>query len=408
MLSDTISNFKQLRTPVKSLVYLFWTYAFTGSLIGVFLQIFLYERFSDITLNIYSTMIFYTGIMVGFVVLGYLASLWRLNIKNGFIASFFITAMSIVLLSQAESVSGAYWAMFFNGMGSGLFWLTIHTFELSETKNKERDFYSSMLTAGSQIFTLAGPALATLLIWISESILSWDTFALLFMVTPLFYLLGLFCFADIEDYRPEPVRLDDLKHFLSEKRNLLSQVYLLGSDIGNIPKDIIIPLATLFILGGALEVGIYNTLFAIFSTFCVLYIAKHRTTDNRLQILGVATVLLAGVTILYGYLFGLVTLIVYTIAYGILSPILRVSVHVIDLETMESIGRKESDFYATMLLRDLSLFVWRILGGFMLLGLLHFFTGERDFIAVGLYLVAFSLLTTFGGAYLLLQSRNTN
>jgi len=403
MLSETIANFQKLRRPVRSLVFLFWIYSFTGALIGVFTQIFLYQRFADITLNVYATQVFFTGIMVGFVILGYIASLLRRNIKNGFLASFLVIGSSVTVLLFSSTIEVAYFAMFLNGIGQGLFWLTIHTFELAETKSHERDFYSSLLTAGGQLSLVAGPALATVLIWFSENILAWDTFTVLFILTPFCYLLGLFCFSDIQDYYPKAARWADLKHFFSERKNLVSQLYLLGGNIGVVAGGVIPPLAILLILGGAVNVGVYNTLFALFSAICVLSLVRYRTTSNRLYIFGIATVILALATILFGFYFGLFFLIIYTITQGILAPILRVSAHVIDLETMESIGRSDSDFYSTMLLRDLSLFVWRIMGGFVFLGFLSLFSSEESLIGGGLYFIAFSLITTFFGAYFLLK-----
>lgn len=407
MLGKTVENFVNLRAPVRSLVLLFWVYSFTGALIGVFTQIFLYQRFANVTLNVYAMMVFFTGIMVGFVWLGYLASRFRVNIKHGFMSSFLVTGSSIILLLYSTTIEITYVAMFLYGIGQGLFWLTIHTFELSETKNEERDFYSSLLSAGGQISDLAGPALATLFIWTSESVLEWDTFTLLFILTPLFYLLGYFCFRNITDYYPEPVTWADVKHFFSEKRNRIAQVYLLGDSVGVIASDVIPPLAILLILGGAVEVGIYNTLFALFSVFCILTLARYRTVNNRLRIFGIASLLIATVSVLLGYFFGFVMLIIYTVTTGILRPILRVSQHVIDLETMESIGRPTSDFYATMLLRDFSLFVWRVGGGVLFLFFLQYATSEKQLFFVGFSYMALTLVLAFVGAYFLIKTRPT-
>jgi MFS family permease len=370
----------------------------------VFTQIFLYERFASVPRNIIATLVFYAGIMVGFVVFGYVASIFRLNIKIGFPLSFMVMAAAVVLLLFSHTVEAAYFAMGLSGIGEGLFWLTIHTFELSETKDNERDFYSSMLSAGGQILSLAGPAVATLLIWLSATVFNWGTFTLLFLFTPLVYLLGLFCFSGIQDYRPARVEWADLVHFLSDKRNHIAQFYLMGTSFQNFFSATIPPLVILFILGTSFRVGIYSTLFAILSTLCILVLARHRTTENRLFILTVATVLLAIMTVLFGYFFTFVALVVYTVAEGILQPILRVSIHVIDLQTMESIGRSTSDFYATMLLRDFSLFVWRSIAGLGFLLTIGFLHTEKESLVAGIYFLAFSLLAIYAGARLLLKS----
>lgn len=403
MLTSTLSQFHALRAPVRSLILLFWVYDFTGALLGIFTQLYLYQQFQSVILNVQATMLFFTGIAIGFVGAGYVASRMQINIKNGFLVSFLINGIAIVMLFYSSTIETAYAAMLMYGIGTGLFALTMHTFELAETNNQERDFYSSLLSAGGQIFSFVGPVLATLLIWLSEAVLDWGTFTLLFIISPIFYLVGFLYFSGISDYKPQKIKWSDIKYFFTEKRNLVAQLYLLGSSIGFVVASTIPPLALLIILGGAFEVGFYNTVLAIFSALFILILAKYRTVNNRLRIFGLATLAAVMVTILFGTFFGLMMLVVYTIAMAILKPILRVSEHVIDLETMESIGRSGVDFYPTMILRDFSLFVWRMVGAGIFLLLLYIFPSEEQLFAVGFYFIAASLVITFLGAHLLLN-----
>ena len=361
ILTKPVQQFKSLRPSVRSLVYLYWISAFTNSTVGVFTQIFLYQKFTSLALNITAAMVLYTGIMLGFSALGIAASIWRLNIKHGFLGSFMIGAIAIIYLLYTTNVTHAYIAMFLLGLGQGLFWLTVNTFELTETIDQERDVYSSLLNAGTQIFSLLGPASATLLILISHG-LGLGTYTLLFTTAPVVYLLGFFCFSSIRDYYPQLIGLADVRHYFTDRANQAAQLYTLGTGLQQLIGVTIPPLVTLFILGNVLRVGVYSTFFALFSALCLLIVAQYRTPENRLRVYGITTFGLIMATLWLGYSFSFIALIIYTVVTAILSPLNRVSSHVIDLKAME-LGRQESDFYATMILRDFFLWVWRCVGG---------------------------------------------
>ena len=405
MLDNTLRQFLEMRPSVRSLVFLYWIYAFAGSMVGVFTQVFLYQKFTSVSLNVIATIVFYTGIMAGFCVPGFLAAVWRLNVKRGFMWSFLVMGAAILYLLQTATITHAYIAMFLWGLGQGVFWLTVNTFELSETKDNERDFYSSVLNAGNQILSLVGPASATLLIWLSSAVFHLGTYTLLFTVAPAVFLLGFFCFSTIRDYRPQPIQWADIRHYFTDRANQAAQLYTLGTGFQQTLGTTIPPLIILLILGTALRVGIYNTFFAIFTAICILIMAQYRTPSNRLKIYGVTTIGLVLVTVYFGYAFSFAALIIYTIVWGTLSPIQNVSSHVIDLGAME-IGRSESDFYATMILRDFFLWVWRSLGGIIFLVIISFLGTEKAALSAGLYLLAAGLLMMYLGAFLLAKTKN--
>lgn len=407
MLQAARKKFSELGPPIRALLSLYWINAFVAGMIGIFIQIFLYQKFTSIPLNILATMVYYTGIMAGFTIPGLLASFWRFNIKRGFVWSFMLTALSIVYLLYTATMAEAFIAMFLWGLGQGVFWLTVNTFELSETKSGERDFYSSVLNAGNQILSLVGPASGTLLVWLSGSVFHIGTYTLLFIVAPIVYFLGFFSFSRIRDYRPARIEWADVVHFFTDRRNQAAQLYTLGTGIQQTLGITVPPLVILFILGTALRVGIYNTVFAVFSAFCVLLIAQYRTESNRLKIYGATTLCIMLVTIWFGYAFTFGALVLYTIATAILSPIQNVSSHVIDLDAME-VGRSESDFYATMILRDVFLWIWRCVGGLIFLVLVHFFGAEQISLSAGMYLLAAGLAVTYAGAVLFVRIRSTH
>ncbi len=254
--------------------------------------------------------------MIGFCICGVVAARYRLNAKHGFLLSFLFTGLGLILLPLARDLPEACGAVAIKGIGSGLFWLTIHTYELMESSDHERDIYSTFLSAGDQIVTLASPAFATLLLWISHHV-GFGDFTLLFLAMPPLLLLGLPALAALKDYRPAPVGRHDLLHFFADRRNQAAQIYLMGGAASHILQQTVLPLAAVTVLGGALNVGGFNTVFAIAGALALLAVGSRRRPENRLKILGMSSVVLVALNLMLGFSMTLVTFIVYTIGASI-------------------------------------------------------------------------------------------
>lgn len=396
----SLAHFKSQRRLLRSLIYLFWLYTFVSRAVGAFSQIYIYEMFGSVKLNIIASIANFTGIMIGFCICGALAALYRLNAKHGFLLSFVFTGLGLILLPLAHDVPQACGAVIVRGTGIGLFWLTLHTYELMETSDHERDIYSTFLSAGDQIVTLASPAFATLLILMSHHLGIGD-FTLLFLAMPPLFLLGLPFLASLKDYHPAPIAKRDLQHFLFERRNQAAQIYLMGGAATYILRETLIPLASITVLGSVVAVGGFNTVFAIAGALALLAVGARRRPENRLLILGLSSIVLGALTVMLGLSLTLMALIIYTSGASIVQPILRVSEHVIDLKTMDGMSHHASDFYPTMILRDVALWFWRTLAGLILLAFASNGTGQ-DIISLGLYLIAGAIFVSYAGARLLL------
>ncbi len=397
----SLRQFRAMRAPVRALVYLFWIYTFVGAVVSVFTQIYIYQLFNSVSFNIITTMIMFTGLMVGFCIYGLVAAQFRLNARHGFLLSFISMSTGIALLSVASDAVSASVATAMMGVGHGLFWLTIHTYELVETHDDERDVYSTYLSAGAQLIYLAGPAAATFLIFGAHA-LGWNEFSLLFLVTPMIFLLGFLFFKQLSDYRPSPIRTVDVAHFFSDTRNRVAQLYLFGGAATHILQDVLLPLVLITVLGTALQVGSFNTVFAIVGAVALLAVGAHRHQGNRLFILGVTAGVVIVLSIALGYFLTVVALIVYAVGTSVAHPLMRVSEHVIDLQTMDSVGHHESDFYPTMIFRDFSLWAWRMVAAFVLLASVAGITTDSHALSLGMYLIAGSYVLLYAGAHFLL------
>lgn len=398
----SLAHFRSMRRSLRSLVYLFWIYSFVSRAVGAFSQIYIYQVFDSVQLNIVASIVNFTGIMIGFCICGAVAALCRLNAKHGFLLSFVFTAFGLILLPLAHDVRQACAAVAIKGVGSGLFWLTVHTYELMETRDHERDIYSTFLSAGDQIVVLASPAFATLLIWLSHN-LGFGDFTLLFLATPPIFLLGLSFLGALQDYRPAPIERHDVVHFFADRRNQAAQIYLVGGAASHILQQTLVPLAAITVLGSALNVGGFNTVFAIVGALALLAVGSRRSPENRLFILGMSSIILVSLNLLLGFSLTVLTLVVYTIGTSVTQPIMRVSQHVIDLKTMDGMSHVASDFYPAMILRDVALWVWRTAAALILLAFTSDARTAQEAISLGMYLIAGAIIITYAGARILLS-----
>ena len=100
---------------------------------------------------------------------------------------------------------------------------------------------------------------------------------------PPLLLLGLPALAALKDYRPVPIGRHDLVHFFADRRNQAAQIYLMGGAASHILQQTVIPLAAVTVLGAAVNVGGFNTVFAIAGALALLAVgaAAVRKTASR-------------------------------------------------------------------------------------------------------------------------------
>ncbi len=401
MLKTALRQFSDLRTPVRAMLYLHWVYSFVGAMTGMFVQIFLYQRFHSVSFNIVTVAVYFIGCALGFSLIGALMAQWRVNMKWGYMWAFISLCFSFLFLYGDVTKHDALYFSFWNGFGLGLYWVTLHTFELTETKDHERDYYSSVLSAGDQVIDLTAPAVATLLFYLSRDFFHLGSYALLFAISPLLYLAGIPLFRHIRTYRPLPIDRADVHHFFHDRKNLRGQLYLFSASAQFAFSRIVLPIAAILFLGSETQVGLFHTAFAVISAVALLALSRHRHSGNRLRFLFVTAMATALITLMLAVRFEFIVFILFTLFSVVLKPLLRVSSHVIDLETMETLGIKGRDFFPTMILRDAAFGVWRVLS-LLILALLVSLVGEgENAVRLGLVLSALATALLYPGALLL-------
>lgn len=405
MFSLTLKRFRDLPKETKAMVWLYLVYNFAEVLVGVFLNIFVFlQTDSILKLGIFNLCGF-GGIILGFSVWGILISHFRLSMRLNYLKSFAVCITSfLILIFLPHTEFYLYLFGLINGMGLGIFWIGVHSYEMLFTNEKNRDFYSSMVTAISQALRIIGPAIATLTFIISERLLHVETFKLLFIIIPFVYLLSLpFIFA-LPDYFPEKIQLKEWKRLIFDKKIRHARRYYMTQGFGWGLYAPTLAIIAIYSMKTIINFGILQTVIGIISVLMIIFLSHKRHENNRLNImfwaLLIESIAYAGLVFwqVSPYIY-IIHILIVTLAY----PTFRVSEHVIDLKSIELIKEKEhSSFYSGMLYRDFILGFSRI-GAVVFIIILSLISSENFTLGTAVILIAINNMCIWWAAKCLLN-----
>ena len=390
MITATLKKFRLLPKETRAMVFLYWVYDFAEVLVGIFIGIFIFlETQSLLHLAMYNAVYFF-GIMLGFCTWGYIMSLFQISMRLNYIRAFATYIVSFLILIFLPHTF-PYLLLFalINGTGLGMFWIGVHSYEMLYTEDKNRDFYSSMTSAGAQSFAVIGPAIATLTFYISEKILHIETFQLLFIILPFIYTLSLPFLFSLPDFIPEKIPTKEWKRIIKDKKMKKAIPYFLsqGSIWGLFSA--IYPLITIVTLGTVINVGMFETIVGILGIIAVIFLSHKRHSENRVQIMTYAIITyVIAYTILLFWKVHPLFFIIYHLIVVFVYPIYRVSEHTIDLKTIEETSTKNG-FFSSMIYRDLILWLARTISVGVII-LLIITVGESLTIQISILLMIFA------------------
>lgn len=360
MLKKFISNFNMLPESNKAMVYLMWIYGVGEIITNTFVNIYIFKIHNSLLHIIIYNILSFTSTLLGFSFLWWLMSLWKKNIKNMYYISYilFIFAFVELLLSKWNLLGGyLFWIIF--SFGNGAFWNAVHTQELKNIKNKNRDFYSSSISAGKNIISMIIPFFVSFFFLIGEKF-NFDAYILLFLILPLIYLFSFLFINRIESYIPQKIEKEDLKNFFNFRKYKYGHIYFLIGWFLLAINTAIIPIISLIILKNEINIGLFQWILVIISTYFIIHLSHKRQEKTRLQYFFVICLLIALNFIVFWFSFNFISFLIFSLASIILSPIYRVSEHVYDLSLMDNIKTDNNDFYPAMILREIVLWIGRI------------------------------------------------
>lgn len=350
---------------------LFWVYEFVNTTVGIFIGAFVFLRTGSIGLLALFVLIQLTATTSAFSGFGYLIAKYGYSMKWNYLRSFVVYFISFIWLALTPHTTSYLLVFgFVNGLGLGLFWLGNHTYELLYTNNEngDRDFYSSMVQAGTQIIYIVGPLVGIFLIFLSEIVFKTETLSLLFWIVPLLYLISLPFLFSLPHFIPKPITKIEIKSFFrNHVPKKIRWYYLLAGE-----EEIRVVAVSIFAITALktfFNIGLWQIVLGVFSFFITMLLSNIRYKGNRLQIMAYA---------IFGFLIAFLFLIfsnisiyfyiIFSLIIIVFKPMYRVSQHTLDLLSMDFLACGRSSFYSGLLYREIILYI----GRFIALSLLIF------------------------------------
>lgn len=369
MLKKTHRKFSELSTTAKTMVYLFWAYMFGEIIVGLFLSALIFIKTESlVALGVYN-LVDFIGIFLGFVAWGYITAQRGLSMRANFFSSFILYTISFIILLIFQNTYSVYLVFsFIRGLSAGIFWLCIHSYEMVHIQDSKRDFYSSMLSLGTQFLSIIAPLVATVSFFFAEHIFQARPFIFLFALLPLVYTGSLLLVYKLPDFVPKRITKKDTRYLLFNK-TVRPVRRLYAAQTATIVAGPILSVISIVTFITLINLGLFETVIGVVSLFSITLLSHLRHEGNRAQILFWSALSSVGA---YGILFFWQSHILFFLAFSLLiiviAPIYHVSQHTIDLKSVDILKRGVTSFYPALLYRDALLGIWRfiILGGFIL------------------------------------------
>jgi len=361
MLNKFITNFRKLPLSNRSMVYLMWIFWVWGIISWIFINIYVYKINNSINDAIIYNTIFFTSTLIWFSVLWQIMwYLWK-DIKNMYYISYILFILSFIeifLFKNTLVWVYVFWVIY--ALWNGAFRNAVHTQELNNIENKNRDFYSSSISAWSNIISIITPIIVAIIFYIC-SLFEIDWYIILFLIIPIIYFISFLFIKNIASYTPKKINMLDVKNFFNMKKYKYWHLYFVFWWIILSIYSVIIPIISIILLKNETNIWIFQWILTILSTLIIIHLSHKRDEKNRFIYFLIPAILLFFTYILFSQFLSLTSFILYSILWLILKPILRISEHVYDLSLMDSIKTGNSDFYPAMIFREYVLWGWRFL-----------------------------------------------
>jgi len=393
MISKTLNKYRALSAEVKSILGSYWVYELAEQVIVVFMGVFVYTSTESMAFMALYFLLYFTAILLGFSGWGYLTAKLQINMKWNHLRAFAAYVMGFVWLWFFREQDWHYLVFaIFNGLGLGLFWLGHHSFEMLHTNDEDRDFYSSMLGAGTHVTTILGPLLATLVFLLSDHFFG-DPLHLIFFVIPVLYLLVIPTLWSLPDYVPERIQKKDWKHLRKSKDLKEGIRYAFIESFAWGPWEIFAPLLTVAALETYVNIGVFDTLLGLTAILIVLVQGHMQNKGNRVKIFRYSLVgIILYYVALYFWQWSPWIFIIAGFAWVPIQAINGTVHHVVFLKNIEQFKCEEGQFYVGMLYREFIIWLGRISSLILVGGVALVFKNDLLTVNFGISVIIFQSL----------------
>ena len=375
------NNLTKLNKQSLAIIKIVFFYNFSSVILNTFFGAIIYKiNNSLMDLLIYSLiMICFSDL--SFILFGALISIFKWSMKRNYYFSIIVNTFSYIwLVFNNSSLFDFYIFGILHGISTGTYWLSLHTYELTHTKDKDRDFYASVLSLGMQVLKLVIPFLSTIIFYISVKIFN-NEYLLLLYIIPLIYIFSLYPLKDIQEFKAQKLSISKFKKELFSYENKIITIYTFFDSFkfGNL--IVLNSYITIIALNSLLNIGIANTFFSIITLLLTGIISNFRNSDNRILIMfiGVLGVIIAYLPLYYEINF--YTYIWWSLILIVFNPLYEITSRVVNLNSMEKM-KVEDSFYTSMIYRTCILWFGRVVSLIFYIYLYSIINDEKLIISI--------------------------
>jgi len=360
MIKKFIENFKKLPDSNKSMIYLMWIYNIGWVISSVFVNIYVFSLNKEFLDVLYYNIVFLSTTLIGFSIVGIIMSILQKNIKNMYYLAYSAYILAFLLIFIFDGYLGIYLFAIIFWLWFWMFWCAVHTQELINIKDETRDIYSSIISSWKNIINIIIPIFISIIFFVVWNYFNFSPYLFLFLFLPMTYAISFIFIKNIWNYVPSKIKIIDVKNFFNLKKYLFGQIYFLSVWLYQWLFWTLYPIIAITLLKTEINVWLFEGIIWIVSTFLIVFLSTKRKIENRVKIMWIISVLLFLNLLLFTFNFTFIWYIIFTLIALMLNPLYRVSEHVFDLKLMDTIKAKWSDFFPAMIMREISLWVWRI------------------------------------------------
>lgn len=396
------NNLSKLNKQSLAIVKIMFFYNFSSVILNTFFGAIIYKiNNSLMDLLIYSLIMICVADL-SFILFGVLISIFKLSMKKNYYFSIIINTLSYIwLVFNNSTLIDFYIFGVLHGISIGSYWLSLHTYELTHTKDKDRDFYASVLSLGTQILKLLVPFLSTIIFFISMKFFN-NEYLLLLYIIPLIYIFSLNPLKDIEEFKAQKLFINKFKKELFTYENKIITIYTFFDSFkfGNLL--VLNSYVTIIALNSLLNIGIATTIFSIITLLLTGIISNYRNINNRIKIMfiGIIGIILAYIPLYYEI--NIYTYIWWSLMLIIFNPLYEITSRVINLYSMEKMMIEDS-FYTSMIYRTIVLWFGRVLSLSIFIYLFWILNDEKLIISIMITIFLISYLVEYIMAKKVLQ-----
>ncbi len=183
---------------------------------------------------------------------------------------FILAFLSLVFLQNIAGNIYIFGLLY--GLGVGSFYCALHTQELKNIKDENREKYASFLSAGKNIIDITVPILIAGIFYITGFFKNINAYNLLFCILPITYIFSFFFIKKLENYVPKKVSKKEISNFFNVKKYKFGLSFFLTIGFSNGINWFLVPLTALVILKTEVNIGIFTSIISLLSIFFVLFL----------------------------------------------------------------------------------------------------------------------------------------